>query len=199
MWTPWGKADHQHELADGIVFYGTPGHGGFKIAPELNAQIPAPFRIESGWYEEDVEWAIPAFVFPEPFVVMSSDDINTPELMKEYAADRLRNWMPDQWEEATGDKLVEGQSHMRDKAVHEQANVDNFLGKACWGSWHEEVPDGMVGVFAKRESDGAEAYFLIADEVYDAPRGPSGKIVLDLERDQPWDTAMDDKRKAVRA
>lgn len=37
-YTPWGKADYEKVYAEGIVFYGTPSHGGFKLDRERNAR-----------------------------------------------------------------------------------------------------------------------------------------------------------------
>jgi uncharacterized protein DUF7007 len=72
--TPWGTADHVKRYAEGVTFYGTPSHGGFKLAPKQNARVPEALRKasfcgngERGWYEEDCDWNIVAFVFPELF------------------------------------------------------------------------------------------------------------------------------------
>lgn len=64
--TPWGSVDHEQEYAPGCVFVSTSSHGGFKISPELDIQIPKVAREAAscsppGWYEEDCEWAIPAY------------------------------------------------------------------------------------------------------------------------------------------
>jgi hypothetical protein len=49
--TPWGTADSVEDVAPGIVFASTPGHGGFKLSPERNAVVPDPLRNGNGWYE----------------------------------------------------------------------------------------------------------------------------------------------------
>ena len=36
MNTPWGKADSKEVVTRGIIFYGTPGHGGFHVSKKLN-------------------------------------------------------------------------------------------------------------------------------------------------------------------
>lgn len=38
--TPWGRSDSQKELADGIWMVTTPSHGGVKLSPERQAQMP---------------------------------------------------------------------------------------------------------------------------------------------------------------
>src|SRR4051812_216217 len=59
--TPWGRSQGGHLFAPGIKFYHTAGHGGLRLTRPFNERIPAPFRNESGWYEEDCEFAIPFY------------------------------------------------------------------------------------------------------------------------------------------
>ena len=72
--TPWGKPDHTSDIAPGIVQVSTPSHGGIILSPERNALVPAELKEASwsrqgvrGYYEEDVDAAIVAVVFPECF------------------------------------------------------------------------------------------------------------------------------------
>jgi len=72
--TPWGAADRVETLCNGIVSVSTPSHGGFFVPPRLNRAIPARWRAasfkrlgETGWYEEDCDWAMVALTFPKPF------------------------------------------------------------------------------------------------------------------------------------
>jgi hypothetical protein len=53
--TPWGRSDNKEILAPGIVFYTTPGHGGYKIYKFKLKQMPERFQNADGWYEEDCE------------------------------------------------------------------------------------------------------------------------------------------------
>jgi hypothetical protein len=64
MRTPWGTSDYRKEYASGIVFYGTPSHGGFKLDEARNALIPADWRRWDGWYEEDCDANYVAATFP---------------------------------------------------------------------------------------------------------------------------------------
>ena len=56
--TPWGKPDSVTEIADGIVYYTTPSHGGLRLSAERWAQLPSAladnFRTV-GWAEQDCE------------------------------------------------------------------------------------------------------------------------------------------------
>ncbi len=59
--TPWGKSQGGNQYMPGVTFYHTPGHGGLKVFQKLNAEIPAEFRCDDGWYEEDCDFAIPFY------------------------------------------------------------------------------------------------------------------------------------------
>jgi hypothetical protein len=67
MQTPWGKSDHKHVYAPGIVFYGTPGHGGIKVSKHVLAVMPPQYVNRSGWYEEDCEVTKVILAFPHLF------------------------------------------------------------------------------------------------------------------------------------
>ena len=70
--TPWGHSDSRKGYGEGITFYGTPSHGGFRVSAERLRAMPAdlaaidPFA-GPGWYEEDGDWAVVALAFPECF------------------------------------------------------------------------------------------------------------------------------------
>lgn len=63
--TPWGESQGGNRYMPGVLFFHTAGHGGLKIARELNQKIPAVFRNEDGWYEEDCDFAIPFYFLHE--------------------------------------------------------------------------------------------------------------------------------------
>ncbi len=72
--TPWGPADCRTMITDGLDFYSTPSHGGYRVSGAMLKRIPAAARAatwrklgEQGWYEEDEDWAIVAFCIPEAF------------------------------------------------------------------------------------------------------------------------------------
>lgn len=69
--SPWGQIDQRRELAPGIWKVSTPSHGGIHLSPERYEAMPdymkATAYSSDGWYEEDVDWALVAIVFPEAF------------------------------------------------------------------------------------------------------------------------------------
>ena len=72
--TPWGPPQTVEVIAHGIFAVTTASHGGIRLSPERNAEVPVYFQTasfnrlgETGWYEEDCDWVIPALVFPAEF------------------------------------------------------------------------------------------------------------------------------------
>jgi hypothetical protein len=78
----------------------------------------------------------------------------------------------------------DGARRMQAEADHKRARLEagDFAVGGAFGSWHENVPNGMVGVIF-RGADGAEVMHLIPDEDYD----PSSKGFLsDYDTKDPW-------------
>lgn len=65
--TPWGGSQMAVIYAEGVIAHSTAGHGGFHLSADRNAKIHPLLRKGTPWYEEDCEWAIVAFSFPELF------------------------------------------------------------------------------------------------------------------------------------
>lgn len=70
--SPWGSVQYWRELAPGIVQVYTAGHGGIRLSPERQAQLPAwALEVPSGycpkpmWWEEDCEAMVVVYVFWE--------------------------------------------------------------------------------------------------------------------------------------
>ncbi len=169
--TPWGQADWVTPILPGMDSVSTPGHGGVKLSKERNKMIPAPLRNSSGWYEEDCEVNIVGYMFPEAFPRSPHAD---------FAAG-VKNWFPDQWEAATGEKLQPGESHVRDEANWLQAHADDYVAYSAMSR-----DDGMVVVSA-RKGDGSAAEFLVPKDEYRTRRenkeiGAKGRFVVDPSR-----------------
>ena len=69
--TPWGKADFAEELAEGIISYSTPSHGGIWLSKErqtiIEKTIPhvKNFLGSFQWWEEDCDWSVPYVLFQD--------------------------------------------------------------------------------------------------------------------------------------
>jgi len=92
--TPWGLSQDTEKVTRGINFYSTASHGGYKLSKKMNEKVHPAFKREGwagmahkGWYEEDCDWAIVVFTFPQYFK------------SEEYAqaVDTLRRWHSEAW------------------------------------------------------------------------------------------------------
>lgn len=143
--TPWGPAQHQRTLAPGIVEYMTASHGGIHLNAKRVGEIPPTLKrfiktADDGgaWFEEDCEWSLAATAFPQFF-----DD-----KARVSAEATLRNWFPEAWEAVYGRTLAEGESSSKDNASFLKQHSDDYIVTSALGSWHKDVPDGMVGCLA---------------------------------------------------
>lgn len=180
--SPWGEIQDKSELAPGIWAVSTAGHGGIKLSRERNAAMPDYMRNKGGWYEEDCEWAKVAVVYPIGFQSTFKDRHGVDQTEYDCALETFRNWFPEEYESFFNIVLQPGQSHCRDQRIFELETRNKFVVSAAWGSWAAWVPDGKVGVIAKRVVDSAKAWFLVNVPDYDK-RGRHG-FVIDPARDQ---------------
>ena len=108
-YTIWGKVQHVKERAPGIFEVSTSSHGGFKLDRARNARVAAAWRREGGWYEEDIDWAIVLFTFPELF---ESED------QRASVISTLKNWLPDSYTEVTGQAVaLEESFYLRERVI----------------------------------------------------------------------------------
>ena len=154
--TPWGQSQTAHPHGDGITFYSTSSHGGFRVDSPTLKMMPAPLRVAGGWFEEDCDASLVIVAFPDRF---SPSEV-------ESAMRDLKNTFPDRYTAWTGKALDESESStLREREfVARTANV--FVARAAWGSWHEDVSRGSVGVIAWRSSTKEEAGFLVPADDY---------------------------------
>lgn len=178
--SPWGAIQDKRELAPGIWSVSTAGHGGIKLSRERNAAMPDYMRNEGGWYEEDCEWAKAAVVHPIGFQRTIKIKGKPDKTEFDIAMETFRNWHPSQYERFTGVLLEKGQSLIRDEQIFKLEKENNFVVTAAWGDWAHWVPEGKVGVVARRDSDKAEKWFLVEHDLYQQRRG---NFVIDLNRD----------------
>lgn len=77
--TPWGIADNVITLADGIISYSTPTHGGIwlsasrqKELTNMIGHVPNWLGTQE-WWEEDCDWAVPYTCFAS--VIKDNKDV----------------------------------------------------------------------------------------------------------------------------
>ncbi len=189
MHTPWGAAQTQRQLGDGVIQVSTASHGGIHLSPTRNAHVHKAWRDRQGWYEEDSDWAVAALTFPNLFTADQAVDAH--RLAKE--------WMPDQYEQVFGVPVLPAESYIRREQIFYRDNADRFVATAAWGHRNYAVgrvpvPPGMVGVVARRggrgNPGGVEEYFLVPESEY-AKRDTVG-FVIDEEFHGDWPPASAD-------
>jgi len=154
----------------------TAGHGGVKVSRRLQEKIPARFRLSGGWYEEDVDWAIPFFIFRQ---VIRKEEAHE-------AANTLKRNLPEVYRELTGQEVSAKDSPVIAKRQFYAKHRNDWITNAAWGDWHQKVPKGMVGVVAtKGGKPGPERWFLVPEDryKYTYPPGFVGGYVIDLASD----------------
>jgi len=159
--SPWGKVEFERQLADGIVFCNTAGHGGIHLNAKRQRQMPAALRNSTPWYEEDCEVGLVFLAFPDLF----------PD--RQQTADRLvRDYFPDQYEAHLQCSILPGHSDKKDEKRFEEDNRNNYVVTAAWADWHKDVPKDHVAVVATigggrdEESQKTRRYFLVSADEY---------------------------------
>ncbi|MGH6866233.1 MAG: DUF7007 domain-containing protein [Methyloceanibacter sp.] len=173
--TPWGNAQTAHVHAEGIVFYSTASHGGFKLDRECNALVHSAWRNRGAGQEEDCEAAKVIVTFPALFS----------EKAVEAAHRTLKNWFPDAYEQIYGVTLVLGESIKTDEQRFRQEHTDDWIVISAIAS--RERP-GFVECLATKggvRGNGGERRFLIPADEYRA-RSRFG-FVIDEARHTPCD------------
>lgn len=106
--TPWGNADWATTYAPGIVFYSTPGHGGFHLSPDRQAELQRKFPgfvtfrgNGPAWFEEDCDACAVILTWPELFPNMDLQPIKAcfemycrPRMRRPEAAGMVRSLEP---------------------------------------------------------------------------------------------------------
>lgn len=179
MQTPWGTADHVEELFDGAERVSTPSHGGIRLTAPVNAAMPEALRNDDGWYEEDCEAALVIVGFPEHF----------PARLLESATRSVKNWFPDRYEAHTGVQVTAEESTVVADRIFAEKHAEDLVAVTAFGSWHDAVPDGFVGVAATIGGDrSADAeHFLVPVGEYDSR---CGSFVVNPDQHSRVDSAL---------
>lgn len=198
MNTPWGRADRADRVAPGIGFVATPGHGGAKLDRIRNAKVPAPLRQRGGWYEEDVDMAIVFYFFADEVHAYFARFNPYTDRAKMIADARwsIGNWMPDEYAAVFGEPVAEADSYILRKRAFHLRHSEDWIVITARGFGAPGVPEGWVGVFAKKggrdapySAESVGGHFLVPESEY-ARRGPFG-FVIDPARHIPWDGEPD--------
>jgi hypothetical protein len=168
--TPWGPSQRATIYADGVVCHDTPGHGGFHLSAERNAQVHAMLRATDGFYEEDECWAIVAIHFPHLFTSFE----------RRCAERTLKDSWPDAWETIFGTILGPGESRERDRQAFEAKHGDDWIVIAAITSEREKGFVECIATRGGRRGPAAEGRrFLVPSTEY---RSGHFGFVIDPDR-----------------
>lgn len=172
MRTPWGKAEAVEIVAEGVGWVSTHGHGGLKLSAAMNRRVPDFMRRARGWYEEDCEWAL-AYV---PLIgVLSDTDDKTDQLLG-AAAETLKSYYPDAYEEYFGTTIPPGESYAKDERAFGAEHADDLVVISALGS---RTYPGFVEVTASIggiRGGNNETIFIVPSDEYDT-RGRFGFVI----------------------
>lgn len=182
MYTPWGPSQQVTPVIDGIVAVSTAGHGGLKLDAARQRAMPSHLRVAGGWYEEDCEWCIPFVAFAEE-IVRDGSRYAVDIIYKGEHEATLRHWYPEKWEIQYGRELGPGESNQKDRRLFLAAHANDYLVTCAFGDWHENVPKGFVGGYAKlggHDGHGSGRWFLVTEAEYQSRT--LGEFVIDPAR-----------------
>lgn len=174
--TPWGSSHTAVIYAEGVTLHATASHGGFHLSPDRNGLVTSSVRVASGWYEEDIEWAVVAQAFPDLFT----------RYERQIADHTIRNTWPDWWEELHGRALAPGESWRKDRTAFDHAHADHWVViSAIYSDHHPDMTEVIATKGGSRSSGGEEQHFLVSRQEY-ATRGRFG-FVIDEDRHGRYD------------
>lgn len=173
-WSPWGASQGGAVYAEGVVFHVTASHGGFNLDDARNTAMPAALRIESGWYEEDCDWAMVAFGFPELFTTYE----------RRIAEKTLRDTYPERWEAVHGRPLAPGESFTKDRHLFEEAHAQDWIVISASVSGNTPGLVKCVAALGGKRDRRPYRGFLVPKAEYRF--GPHG-FVIDEARHETWE------------
>lgn len=154
--TPWGLSQSSMRYADGIVYHSTAGHGGFDLDEAARAKVHSGWGMTGRFFEEDVDWAIVAFTFPELFTAYE----------RKSADEILRHWRPHGYEAVTGVTLAPGQSRVRDEEAFLRDHADRWIVISAITSTDRPGFVECVATLGRARDGRAERRFLVPANEY---------------------------------
>ncbi len=136
--------------------------------------------------EEDCDWATIYMAHNDLDGLIKRSEAKGMTLDREYVARSCKSWNPDFYTALTGEAVSAGESSVIGEREFRAEHADKYVAVCASGDWHEDVPEGMVGIVATLAgSRSPEAYesaqrILVSKDDYDA-RGKFGYVVADSD------------------
>jgi hypothetical protein len=145
--TLWGTPNMATERLPGVWWVTTPSHGGFVLSDERQAAMPEALRLDSVYYEADVNWSLVVIGFEAEFAKVKDQNFNIERVLAHQTA---RHWRPCQYGAFTGEIVTPSDSYVLKKVELLEAAIGGIGVRSASGDWAEWVPKGKVGVTGQR-------------------------------------------------
>ncbi len=145
--TLWGAPDRAVQILPGIWEASTPSHGGMILSHSRQAAMPEALRLKTSTYEEDVDWALVILGFDAEFAALPA---RGSDIMVDTARASVKAWHPDRYSALTGEPVTTDESPVLKRRAAYQAMTGQYVICSASGAWADWVPDGKVGVVARR-------------------------------------------------
>ncbi|MCK4260814.1 MAG: hypothetical protein KAX49_17690 [Halanaerobiales bacterium] len=147
MNTPWGVSQEVIKFDRGFVSVSTAGHGGFMLTEKFvkdKELTPGALKRAIKYnnyycYEEDCDWAIPAFELLQYLNLILKNNKNPMQSVLKT----LSYWNADYLEERNFPPEPEAYKKYKERKLESQMRKENHpdLIVAAYGDWHTKIPD----------------------------------------------------------
>ena len=143
----WGAPQSATQLLPGVWEIQTSSHGGMLLSDQRQSAMPEALRLDSPSYEEDVDWALVVLAFEAEFRSLPAKGM---DLLVDNARASVKAWRPDRYTAYTGEAVEAKDSHVLRRRQAVSAQIGNYVVVSASGDWADWVPEGKVGVVARR-------------------------------------------------
>ena len=144
--SPWGAVQQANQIAPGIWSVTTASHGGLLLSEARSAAMPDALRLPGDAYEEDCDWSLVYLAFESELALQKTSTAGFLQLAKDTA----RCWHPDRYAAHTGECVEPNRSSVLRTREAYRAAIGEFCTTTAWGDWADWVPEGKVGVIARK-------------------------------------------------
>lgn len=145
--TLWETPDMATQRLPGVWWVTTPSHGGFVLSDERQAAMPEALRLDSIYYEEDVNWSLVVIGFEAELAKVKDQNF---DIERDLAHQTARHWRPSQYGAFTGEVITPSDSYVLKKVEILEASIGEIGVRSASGDWADWVPKGKVGVTGQR-------------------------------------------------
>lgn len=144
--SPCGQVQHAIMIAHGIWQVSTASHGGLVLSDQRAKAMPEALALDGSFYEEDCDWALVVLAFEAEFAASGTYSAGEIQL----AHDSVKCWHPDRYTAFTGEAVPANTSRVLMKRRAYTEVMGDYCVCSAWGTWADWVPEGKVGVLARK-------------------------------------------------